>query len=262
MVGAHASFTLSEETLGACVDLARDSGAGVHVHVAEDEADQGDAEARFGMPVVERLAAAGALDERALLAHCVHVHPAEVGLIVDSGATVAHNARSNMNNGVGRAPVEALGPNVALGTDGIGGDMFAEVQASHWREREANILAGPDAALRRLARGAAFVSSAFGLGADGPPLGAIESGAPADVVVLDYQPPAPLEDASLAGHWMFGLSSRHVRDVLVAGRPVVRDRQLTMADQSEIAAKASVEAARLWDRMDGIAPHPFAPRGA
>jgi putative selenium metabolism protein SsnA len=257
MVGAHASFTLSDETLAGCVDATREAGSGLHVHAAEGEIDQGDAEARFGMPAVERLANAGALGPRTMLAHCVHVHPSEMGLILDSGATVAHNARSNMNNGVGRAPVEALGHRVALGTDGIDGDLFAESRASHWRDREGTISATPAGALRRLSRGASFAGEAFGE----PALGRVESGAPADLVVLDYRAPTPLTSESFAGHWMFGLSSRLVRDVVVGGQVVVRDRRLTRVDQEELAAKASVEAARLWERLEGIDPHPFVPGG-
>jgi putative selenium metabolism protein SsnA len=257
MIGAHASFTLSEETLAGCVEAARETGSGVHVHAAEDEADQGDAQARFGMPTIERLANAGALGPRTMLAHCVHVHPSEIGLIIDSRTTVAHNARSNMNNAVGRAPVEALGGRVALGTDGIDADLFAESRASHWREREGNLLAAAPETLRRLSRGAAFAGEAFGE----PALGHVEPGAPADLVVLDYHAPTPLTSESFAGHWMFGLSSRLVRDVVVAGEVVVRNRRLTMIDQDEQAAKASVEAARLWERLEGIGPHPFAPKG-
>src|SRR5712692_1703068 len=55
MVGAHASFTLSDETLSGCVEAARETGTGIHIHVAEDRADERAAEARFGMPVLERL---------------------------------------------------------------------------------------------------------------------------------------------------------------------------------------------------------------
>jgi len=257
MVGAHASFTLSPETLAGCAEVARGTGAGVHVHVAEDLADQADSEARFGMPVVERLAEAGALEGRSLLAHCVHVHPSEIGLIHRTGAAVAHNARSNMNNGVGRAPVEALGDAVVLGTDGIGADMFAESQAAFWRARDDSLDAGPATTLAALSRGAAFAGDAFGE----PRLGHIEPGAPADLVVLDYRPPTPFSTEKLAGHWMFGLSSRWVRDVVVAGEVVVRNRRLTKVDQDELAAKAAVEASRLWERMDRIGPHPFTPKG-
>jgi putative selenium metabolism protein SsnA len=259
MVGAHASFTLSDETLAGCVEAAAGAGnLGIHIHVAEDLADQRDAMVRSGRSVVQRLADADALGERDLLAHCVHVQPREIALIEGSHATVAHNARSNMNNAVGRAPVEALGPNVALGTDGIGADMFAESQAAYWREREGNVFASPQATLRRLSTGAVFVGDRFGQ----PALGRVEAGAPADLVVLDYQPPTPLEAEGLAGHRMFGLSSRHVRDVVVGGEVVVRNRRLTKVDQDELAAKAAAEASRLWERLETIGPHPFTPKGA
>lgn len=257
MVGAHASFTLSPQTLEACVGAARETGAGLHVHVAEDLADQADCQERFGASVVRRLADAGALTDRSLLAHCVFLSPEEVGVLRDRRPTVANNARSNMNNAVGRAMVQVLAELVCLGTDGIGSDMFAESQAGFWREREENTLAAPGDTLARLQRSAAFVGRVFGE----PSLGAIEPGAPADIAVLDYAAPAPLTHGSFGGHWMFGMSSSRVRDVLVAGEPVVRDRRLTRVDQDEVAAKAAVAAGRLWERVDAIGPHPFAPKG-
>jgi cytosine/adenosine deaminase-related metal-dependent hydrolase len=134
--------------------------------------------------------------------------------------------------------------------------MFAESQAAYWREREENLFAAPIETLERLARGPGVVGDVFGAAS----LGRIQPGAPADVVVLDYQPPTPLTAASLPDHWMFGLSGARVRDVVVAGDVVVRDRRLTKVDQNELAAKAAVEGSRLWERMDGIGPHPFGPR--
>ena len=255
MVGAHASFTLSRETLAGCVEVAREEGLGIHVHVAEDLVDEGDSEARFGMPVAERLAEAGALTERALLAHCVHVHPSEIAMIQGSGATVAHNPRSNMNNAVGRAPVEAIGDRVALGTDGIGADMFAESQAAFWRAREERLSVVPPWALDRLAEGARLAGVAFGEAG----LGRIETGSPADLVVLDYSPPAPISAQNLAGHWLFGISASRVRDVWVNGEMVVTDRRLTRVDQDEITAKAMATAAGLWERLRQMPIHGFEP---
>jgi cytosine/adenosine deaminase-related metal-dependent hydrolase len=64
--------------------------------------------------------------------------------------------------------------------------------------------------------------------------------------------------ATLPAHWTFGLSTRAVRDVLVAGRLVVRERRLTAADQDDIAAAARDAAGRLWERLEAIAEHSFA----
>jgi putative selenium metabolism protein SsnA len=258
MVGAHASFTLSEETLAGCVDIAREQQSGLHIHVAEDRADEADAEARFGMPVVDRLAAAGVLSDGTLLAHCVHLTGPEIDLVRRSGATVAHNPRSNMNNGVGRAPIRQLGERVALGTDGIGADMFAESQAGFWRLREEDLSVGPDWCLERLVEGARFIRPIF----DGQAFGRLEPDAPADLVVLDYEVPTPIHAGNVAGHWAFGLGSNHVRDVLVNGELVVADRRLVRMDQDEIAALATAAAERLWARLEGIRPHPFEPAGA
>jgi putative selenium metabolism protein SsnA len=255
MVGAHASFTLSDETLAAVADLARTTGSGIHIHAAEDAEDETDALARFGRRVVERLVHAGALDERTLLAHGVHCSPGEVAAIHAAGATVAHNPRSNMNNGVGRAPVDALGDRIVLGTDGIGADMFEETRAAYFRRREEDLDTGSDWAVGRLAAGAAVPARAFAE----PLLGQVGPGAPADLVVLDGIPPTPLDDATLAAHWTFGLSAGAVRDVIVGGERVLADRRSTRVDEARVAAGA-VEAARgLWHRMDDIAPHPFEP---
>jgi putative selenium metabolism protein SsnA len=256
MVGAHASFTLSEETLAACVDLARSEGAGIHIHVAEDAADQRDAQARFDARVVARLAEAGALDDRALLAHCIHLDEAELRAVRDAGATAVHNPRSNMNNRVGHAPVRGFSK-LALGTDGIGGDMFAESKAAYWRARETDDTIGPGWVLEMLSESARFGGAALGE----PLLGRIEPGAPADLVVLAYDPPSPLDEENLAGHWLFGLSSRLVRDVLVAGRPLVRDRQPVGTDRMGTSEQSREVAEDLWARMEAIAPHPFVPAG-
>lgn len=257
MVGAHASFTLSNETLAACAEIAGAHRTGVHIHVAEDDVDQRDCLARFGTRVVQRLADGNALRPDALAAHCVRVDEAEIATIRQSAATVAHNPRSNMNNGVGRAPVASLGDHVALGTDGIDTDMFAEAHTAYFRGREEDLGTDPAWTFGLLAEASAFAGQLF----DEPSLGRIEPGAPADIVVLEYEPPTPLTEENVAGHWIFGLTARHVRDVVVNGELVVADRRLTRVDQDKIAADALVVTDRLWQRMDDIPEHPFTPAG-
>jgi cytosine/adenosine deaminase-related metal-dependent hydrolase len=144
-----------------------------------------------------------------------------------------------------------------LGTDGIDGDMFAESRAAYWRGHEADPSVGPEWVLARLAASARFGGDVFGE----PLLGRIEPGAPADLVVLDYDPPSPLMAENLAGHWVFGLSARSVRDVVVAGEVVVRDRRLVRAPEAELRARCREYAERLWRRMDELPPHPFEPAG-
>ncbi|MGZ8562628.1 MAG: putative aminohydrolase SsnA [Candidatus Limnocylindria bacterium] len=255
MVGAHASFTLSDETLAACVALAHESGAGIHVHLAEDQADQADAEARFGQRATPRLAGAGALTDASLAAHAIHLTAAEADLLRANGVTVAHNPRSNMNNAVGRAPLAWLGPRLALGTDGIGADMFEESRVAYLRLREEGLDTPTGWPLAALAEGSALAGRLF----SELRLGRIEVGAPADLVVLDYAAPTPMTGDSLASHWIFGLSAASVRDVLVDGEVVVRDRRLTRVDDAQLVLEAREQTIRLWDRLEQIGPHPFSP---
>jgi Cytosine deaminase and related metal-dependent hydrolases len=132
--GLHASLTLSDETLADCVAAARDLRLGFHVHVAEDAADQDDSRRRSGKRVVHRLGDAGVLGPQTVAVHCVHVDPGEIARLAQTGTWVTHQPRSNMNNGVGVAPVEemlAAGVRVALGNDGFSNNMFAEMKAAY-----------------------------------------------------------------------------------------------------------------------------------
>lgn len=253
MAGAHASFTVGPATLDALVAEARDLGAPLHIHLAEDGCDQRDSLERYGSRVTHRLVRSGALGEGDLVAHGVHLEDSEIDALVTSGAWVAHNPRSNMNNHVGYAPAAAMGERVALGTDGLDGDMFAETRTCYLKGREADPATGPGWAQRRLTAGADVVGSVFGE----PALGTLEVGAPADLIVLDPYLATPLSDANLAGHLVFGMNASHVRDVMVGGRWVVRDRRHVLIDEGALAAHARAAAPRLWDRMtnaDGPAP--------
>jgi putative selenium metabolism protein SsnA len=246
MMGAHASFTIGNETLDELVSTARDSRAPIHIHVAEDALDEHDSLERYGVRTAHRLVQMGALGEGDLIAHGVHLDDGEVDAVRASGAWVAHNPRSNMNNGVGYAPVAALGERVALGTDGIDGDMFSEARACYLKAREASWKATPSVALDRLSAGAFVVGASFGE----PVLGELSPGAPADLMVLDYSAPTPVEAGNVGGHLVFGMGSRAVRDVMVAGRWVVRGRRHQLIDEAELAAKCRAEAPRLWTRME------------
>ena len=134
--------------------------------------DERDSVARCGVRVAERLDSAGALDERTLLAHGVHLDGDEAAVVARAKATVAHNARSNMNNSVGRASLGVLGGRVALGTDGIGSDMFEESRAAFFRLREDDLGAGAGWPLAPLAESARVAARSFGE----PLLGTLEPG--------------------------------------------------------------------------------------
>jgi cytosine/adenosine deaminase-related metal-dependent hydrolase len=134
-VGAHACFTLSEETLDAVCALASELDAGVHIHVAEGLED---AEAGTRLEARSR----GSW----LLAHAVHLDRELPG-------TIAHNPLSNMNNSVGYASPAKKTNRVVLGSDGIGGDMIEAFRMAYMRQREEDVTASPEIAWRWLEAG-------------------------------------------------------------------------------------------------------------
>jgi cytosine/adenosine deaminase-related metal-dependent hydrolase len=144
MVGVHAAFTCTDETLDAAAALARAHDTGVHVHVAEG-IDDIDAPTRL----------AHLTDDDWLLVHCVH-------LAEDAGlrGTIVHNPRSNMNNAVGYARPARFGDRVALGTDGIGADLLEEFRLGYARLREDDVTQTPDTAWAWLDRAYELVPEA------------------------------------------------------------------------------------------------------
>ncbi len=142
MVGVHAAFTCTDDTLAAAAGLAEDLHVGAHIHVAEDLVDAGAGTRLSGLARPDWL-----------LAHGVHLDRPLPG-------TLAHNPRSNMNNSVGYArPVAWPGP-VALGSDGIGADMLEEFRLAYARSREADVTADPSQSWEWVATGWQLVPEA------------------------------------------------------------------------------------------------------
>ncbi|HSN94221.1 MAG TPA: amidohydrolase family protein, partial [Anaerolineaceae bacterium] len=136
--GLHASLTLSNETLDACV-RANNHHAGYHVHTAEGIADEADSLAKYGKRVIKRFHDFGMLGEKSILAHGVHCDPEELDLIAESGSWLSHQPRSNMNNAVGVAPILDMldrGIKVGMGNDGFSNAMWSEMQAAYFIHKD------------------------------------------------------------------------------------------------------------------------------
>jgi cytosine/adenosine deaminase-related metal-dependent hydrolase len=142
MVGVHAAFTCTDDTLAAAASLATDRGVGVHIHVAEGPEDDG---------AGERLAALATDDW--LLVHCVRLDRELPG-------TIAHNPRSNMNNAVGYARPARWPNRVVLGTDGIGADMLEDFRLAYVAHRADDVQATPETAWSWLRNGYKLVPEA------------------------------------------------------------------------------------------------------
>ncbi len=255
--GLHASFTLSPQTLERCAAGGAELGVGFHIHVTEDVSDESDSVTRYHKRVVERLEADNILGPRSIAAHCVHVNSGEISRLAETRTNSVHNARSNMNNAVGRAPVEEMlgaGVSVGLGNDGFSMNMMQEMKAAYLLHKLA--LADPRVMPGDLVLNMAFQRNARIIDAvfrpfcpDFPAVGELSIGAAADIVLLDYLPPTPMSAGNFPWHLIFGMDGQHVNSTMVAGRWLMRNRELLTVDEPRIHARTRELSQALWNRM-------------
>lgn len=246
LVGGHASFTLSDESLRKLGDIAGRYGTGVHIHLAEAEADVQITREKFGRSILERFEDCGILCRESLLAHCIHLAPREFERLRASGAWLVHNPRSNMNNRVGRAPLGEFGARRVLGTDGVSPDMFEELRGAYFCGREAAVAGGPDP-FDLPGNGQQLLSEIFQ-----KPFGVLQAGVPADLVVMEYSSPTPVTPDNIAAHMVFGFRTSMVESVMVGGAWVLHGRRFPALDEGEVLRRAQDAARKLWSAMDGI----------
>ncbi len=208
LVGIHAAFTCTDASLEAAAGLASDLGVGVHIHVAEGV---GDIDAPHRLEGLTR--------DDWLLSHCVHLRTGH-----ELRGTILHNPMSNLNNGVGYADPARFTNPVALGTDGIGGNVLESFRLAYVMQRSVDVKAGPDTAWRWLENGWNIIPEARN-----------------DRVTWSYSPMDPW-------HIAFTPGIRPLR-VEVDGEVVLEDGIATRVDAGEVRAKAREQAARLHERL-------------
>jgi cytosine/adenosine deaminase-related metal-dependent hydrolase len=166
---------------------------------------------------------------------------------------VVHNPESNMNNAVGVTPLLKLlqkGVLVGLGTDGMGSDMLAQMRCAYLLHRLANRdprVAFMEAPQLLLQNNAAIAQRQLGL-----KLGEIAEGRPADLAILDYQPPTPLNEANFLGHLIFGLADACVDTTVCKGQILMKGKQILSMDEERIASCSRELAPKMWKRLQEL----------
>jgi len=246
-LGAHAPFTVSDAGLEMLGDAVKSSGRGLHIHVAEDRYDVSHSHDRYSQDPIERLAVHGLIDGKTLIGHGLYLSDADIAILNDRDAFLVHNARSNMNNNVGYNHKLSAIRNLALGTDGIGADMFEEMKFAYFKHRDAGGSLWPDSFTRFLWNGNTLLERNFGA-----KFGRIEAGYQADFTICSYDSPTPLAAQNVGGHLAFGMGAGSVDSVMVNGQMVYQERTFPF-DVEPIYAQARKVAAQLWQRIDALA---------
>jgi putative selenium metabolism protein SsnA len=244
--GGHAPFTLSDISLEKISECMKHSGRGFHLHTAEDLYDVSHSHNHYGQDIMNRLEKFGLLNDKGIFVHGVHLSNNDIEILNNHDSFLVHNPRSNMNNAVGFMNKLHLVKNKALGTDGIGSDMFDEIRFEYFKNNDAGGQLNMGDIINMLQSGNEILQRYFSR-----PFGKIEIGYTADLVLYDYDPPTPLVKENIAGHFIFGMGSKNVDTVIINGQVVLNHKQFTF-DTSEIFTKARETSQKLWKRMDTL----------
>jgi len=250
LFGMHAQMTIGEKTLAKCVEAAAAEGIGFHIHAAEGIEDLVDAISKYGLRVIERLHKHGVLSQKSIAVHCIHISEEEMEMLKESGAAVVHNPQSNMGNAVGVSPVLDMmkrGVLVGMGTDGYSADVLdsyktAAILHKHakaipsvaWAEPPQMLFKNNKKIIERFIKGKT---------------GTIAKDHYADVIIVDYKGPTPVNADTINSHILFGITGRHVDTVIINGSIVMKGRLLVNIDEEALMAKSREQAVKLWKRI-------------
>lgn len=247
-VGPHAPYTATPDMLKNCAALATEFDVPIHIHIAETALEQENSRHLYGATVVPWVEQYDLLKAKVIAAHCVHLEESEMRTLHQYRAGVAHCPSSNLKLASGVAPVQKmvnLGLHVGIGTDGPASnndlDMFEETRLAAFLQK--GIFGDPTLLPAKTAWALATIEGARALHI-GHLTGSLEPGKRADIVVIGaantHQLPHFSRDPeAVYAQLVYATKATDVRDVLVDGKVLMRERYLLTLDEEEIVAEAN-----------------------
>ena len=253
-VAPHAPYTCTPEILRQTAALAAEYDVPLHTHIAETAIEVENMRAENGMPVVPYIKKHQLFDAKVIAAHCVHIDEGEMHTLYHNRAGVAHNPSSNLKLASGFAPVSRMleiGLNVGIGTDGPASnndlDMLEEVRLAAILGKGAS--GDPTAVPARTA-----LAMATRLGAQaihlGHLIGSLDPGKRADLILIDINrlhnsPRFRRDPEGVYAQIIYAAKSTDVSDVMVNGKWLMRQHQLTTLQEKELLLQAEDYARRM-----------------
>lgn len=249
MIGLHASFTLSDETLR-IIQKENKFDAGYHVHIAEGLYDEQHAQKNYLSSIVSRFYDHGILGKKTIAGHCIHVSEEDIKLLKETKTNVVHNPESNMGNGVGCPDCISMldqGIVVGLGTDGYTNDMLESLKVANILQKHRRKM--PDrgfceACSMLFEHNRTIASNMFET-----TLGVLEAGAAADLIIVDYRPYSTVTKDNINGHIMFGMNGAMTDTTIIDGELRMRHRRFIGIDEETRKKQCMQSADELWKRL-------------
>jgi 5-methylthioadenosine/S-adenosylhomocysteine deaminase len=249
-VAPHALYTNSDETLKAARALANKYDAPLVIHLSETKKENDDTQAQRHMSPTKVLDSLGVLTGRTVAAHGVWLDDADLAILKARGTGIAHCPSSNMKLASGVALVVkmlAMDMKVGLGPDGPAGsnndfNMFEEMDLAAKLQKVTTM--DPQALPASQALEMATIRGARALGME-KEIGSLETGKRADLILVRIDRPNALPLYDPVSQMVYALKANDVRDVMVNGKPVVRDSKILTLDEKAVLAKVAEYRARI-----------------
>ncbi len=252
MMGMHASFTLSNETMEYAMSQ-KPADVGIHIHVAEGMEDVYDCLKKYNKRLINRLHDLDILGNKTILGHCIHINEDEMDIVKATDTMVVHNPESNMGNAVGCPPVLKLfekGILIGLGTDGYTNDMCESMKVANILHKHQNC--HPNVAWGEISTMLFKNNRKMAARYYNKPIGILEKNAYADIIVVDYNPTTPLNKDNINGHILFGVHGANVVTTMINGVVKMEDRILIGIDKEKVHANSREQASKLWNSINKI----------
>jgi 5-methylthioadenosine/S-adenosylhomocysteine deaminase len=246
------ALSCTSELLTRVGQLARERSVLVHTHASENRHECALVERDSGLRNVAYLDSLGLTGSHVVLAHCVHLDDHELDILTKTQTNVAHCPSSNLKLGSGIAPVATMlgrGISVSLGADGAACnnrlDMFTEMRTMALLQKT---LHGPEVIPAARALRMATIDGAKALGLENE-IGSLEIGKRADVIVVALNEAHSIpRSRQLASALVYSAQASDVRDVVIDGAVVLRERKLAGANEDSILAEATLQRRELMLR--------------
>ena len=247
MLGLHASFTISDDTLEAAAEFVKDYNLGIHIHLCEDTIDRVLSKEITGKFPVQRLDYYGLLNDKSILAHGIYLTKKDCEIIDDMGPSLAFNPDSNLNNSVGTPDFIGLPESIPMlmGTDGMHANPGRSMKNVFLLMRGSGIPF--EEAFHRISKiyfdQISFAKKYF------DDFSTLNLHDRADLVVWDYTPPTPITSNSFFSHYIYGILERTPKAVIQAGNFLLKDKLLIGIDENEVNANIYEQGEKLFRKF-------------
>ncbi|HBV85807.1 MAG TPA: N-ethylammeline chlorohydrolase [Desulfosporosinus sp.] len=253
MFGPHAPYTCSADYLRKVKIEADRLNVGIHIHVAETQDEINILRDQHGKTPVQWLNELGLFSGHVVAAHCVHLTPQDIEILVQHQVYIAHNAESNMKLSSGTAPItdlRARGAVVGLGTDGASSnnnlDLFGEMRSAAFQQKlRVDSTALPAYQVLEMAT----IGGAQTLGLEN--VGMLAPGYKADLITIDMDQPHFYPRFSIPAHLVYAAHAGDVRTMMVDGKFIMEERELLTMDVGRICQEAEIRAKRISKELNG-----------